>query len=150
MGSEMCIRDRLLIVRGQDDVVRAFYNVCVHRGHILAEGSGTANKFVCPYHAWTYQTDGTLRAAPGAKVSSMPDCTRSLRQIETRIRDGFVFVRLEEGKDDFDEKFGGFFDELNRTIPDLSRMRFVRRYNCLLYTSPSPRDLSTSRMPSSA
>ena len=118
----------LLIVRGQDDVVRAFYNVCVHRGHILAEGSGTANKFICPYHAWTYQTDGTLRAAPGANVSSMPDCTRSLRQVETRIRDGFVFVRLEEGKDDFDEKFGGFFEELNRTIPDLSRMRFARRY----------------------
>jgi len=118
----------LLIVRGKDNIVRAFYNVCTHRGHILATGSGTASKFVCPYHAWTYQTDGTLRAAPGAKVSDMPTCTKSLRQVETRIRDGFIFVRLEEREDDFDEKFGGFFEELNRTLPNLSRMRFVRRY----------------------
>ena len=118
----------LLIVRGKDDVIRAFYNVCMHRGHILATGSGTANQFVCPYHAWTYQTDGTLRAAPGAKVSDMPTCTKSLREVETRIRDGFIFVRLEEGEDDFDEKFGGFFKELNHTLPNLSRMRFVRRY----------------------
>lgn len=118
----------LLIVRGKDNVIRAFYNVCVHRGHILATGSGTANQFVCPYHAWTYQTDGNLRAVPGTQVSSMPDCTRSLRQVETHIRDGFIFVRLEQGEDDFDEKFGGFFEELNRTLPKLSRMRFVRRY----------------------
>lgn len=118
----------LLIVRGQDDIVRAFYNVCVHRGHILASGSGTANQFVCPYHAWTYQTDGTLRGAPGARVSTMPACTRSLRQVETRIRDGFIFVRLEQGEDDFDEKFAGFFEELNRTLPNLSRMRLARRY----------------------
>ncbi|MEP1442103.1 MAG: aromatic ring-hydroxylating dioxygenase subunit alpha [Hyphomicrobiales bacterium] len=118
----------LLIVRGQDDVIRAFYNVCVHRGHILATGNGTAKNFVCPYHAWTYQTDGTLRGVPGAKVSEMPTCTRSLRGVETRIRDGFIFVRLEEGEDDFDEKFGGFFDELNKTIPNLEGMRFVRRY----------------------
>lgn len=118
----------LLIVRGKDDIVRAFYNVCVHRGHILATGSGTANSFVCPYHAWTFQTDGTLRGAPGARVSDMPSCTRSLRQVETHIRDGFIFVRLEEGEDDFDEKFGGFFEELNRTMPNLSRMRFARRY----------------------
>lgn len=118
----------LLIVRGQDGVVRTFYNVCVHRGHILASGSGTAKQFVCPYHAWTYQTDGTLRGAPGARVSAMPTCTRSLRQVETHMRDGFIFVRLEQGEDDFDEKFGGFFEELNRTLPNLSRMRFARRY----------------------
>lgn len=118
----------LLIVRGKDNIVRAFYNVCVHRGHILASGSGTTSKFVCPYHAWTFQTDGKLRAAPGAKVADMPTCTKSLREIETRIRDGFIFVRLEEGEDDFDEKFGEFFAELNQTLPNLARMRFVRRY----------------------
>ena len=118
----------LLIVRGQDNGIRAFFNVCVHRGHILAKGSGTANQFVCPYHAWTYQTDGTLRGAPGARLSNMPDCIRSLRQVETRNRDGFIFVRLEAGEDDFDEKFAGFFEELNQTLPNLSRMRFARRY----------------------
>ena len=58
----------------------------------------------------------------------MPACTKSLREIETRIRDGFIFVRLEKGEDDFDEKFGGFFAELNQTLPNLARMRFVRRY----------------------
>lgn len=118
----------LLIVRGKDGIVRAFYNVCVHRGHILAEGNGTANQFVCPYHAWTFNTDGTLRGAPGARVSNMPACAKSLREIETHSRDGFVFIRLEKGEDDFDKKFGAFFEELNRTMPNLSRMRHVRRY----------------------
>ncbi len=43
----------LLVVRGDDGVVRAFRNACRHRGMALKEGSGCAKSFVCPYHAWT-------------------------------------------------------------------------------------------------
>jgi phenylpropionate dioxygenase-like ring-hydroxylating dioxygenase large terminal subunit len=51
----------ILIVRGKDDVVRAFYNTCRHRGAPVArEASGTAQGFVCSYHGWTYALDGTL------------------------------------------------------------------------------------------
>ena len=44
----------LLAIRGQDNIVRVFYNSCRHRGMMLAEGTGTTPKFVCPYHAWAY------------------------------------------------------------------------------------------------
>lgn len=118
----------LLIVRGADDQIRTFYNVCQHRGHILAEGRGQAGHFTCRYHAWTYQTDGTLRGAPGMRVEELPACRKALREVETYVRDGFVFVRLEPGEEDFEEKFSGFFDELHAKLPALSTLRFARRF----------------------
>ncbi|WP_417515033.1 aromatic ring-hydroxylating oxygenase subunit alpha [Minwuia sp.] len=61
----------LLIVRGQDQTVRAFRNRCRHRGTRVAEGAGNARHFVCPYHAWTYGTDGVLSAV--AEADAFPD-----------------------------------------------------------------------------
>jgi phenylpropionate dioxygenase-like ring-hydroxylating dioxygenase large terminal subunit len=54
----------LLIVRGSDGKLRAFLNVCRHRGAKVAQGSGRAPAFTCPYHGWTYGTDGALRGLP--------------------------------------------------------------------------------------
>src|SRR5690348_7207494 len=53
----------IAIVRGRDGELRAFYNVCKHRAHELLSGSGTTRNIVCPYHAWTYSLDGSLKAA---------------------------------------------------------------------------------------
>lgn len=51
----------VLLVRGNDGVARAFLNVCRHRGaRVERRASGHCKRFVCPYHAWTYHTDGTL------------------------------------------------------------------------------------------
>ncbi len=55
----------LVVVRGDDGIVRAFINSCRHRGMPVAEDSGCARAFVCPYHAWTYGLDGQLRNIPG-------------------------------------------------------------------------------------
>jgi choline monooxygenase len=54
------------IVRGQDGVLRGLVNVCRHRGHLVVEGTGCRETLQCPYHAWTYDLDGTLRKAPRA------------------------------------------------------------------------------------
>ena len=54
----------IVAVRGADGKVRAFRNVCRHRGMQLANGSGCARVFVCGYHGWTYQLDGALRHVP--------------------------------------------------------------------------------------
>jgi choline monooxygenase len=56
----------VLVVRGRDGELRAFLNVCRHRGSLLAEGEGTRASIQCPYHAWTYDLDGSLRRAPRA------------------------------------------------------------------------------------
>ena len=53
----------VLVVRAEDGI-RAFLNVCRHRGSLLAESEGSGKTIQCPYHAWTYGLDGSLRAAP--------------------------------------------------------------------------------------
>ena len=53
----------ILVVRAKDGSLRAFYNVCMHRGHILAEACGNKRIFTCPFHAWSYDTTGALKAA---------------------------------------------------------------------------------------
>lgn len=51
----------IVVVRGQDGEIRAFHNVCRHRGQRLcAKPAGQTVKLVCPYHQWTYETDGKL------------------------------------------------------------------------------------------
>ena len=53
----------IAVVRNRVGGLRAFYNVCKHRAHELLAGSGTTRNIVCPYHAWTYDLDGRLKAA---------------------------------------------------------------------------------------
>ena len=55
----------LLLVRGSDGIVRGFRNACRHRGMKVEEGEGCKRAFSCPYHAWTYGLDGSLRHIPG-------------------------------------------------------------------------------------
>jgi phenylpropionate dioxygenase-like ring-hydroxylating dioxygenase large terminal subunit len=57
-------RTPIVVTRARDGVVRAFLNVCRHRGFPLAEGEGQRETIQCPYHAWTYGLDGSLRSAP--------------------------------------------------------------------------------------
>jgi phenylpropionate dioxygenase-like ring-hydroxylating dioxygenase large terminal subunit len=56
-----------VVVRDREHGLRAFLNVCRHRGSILLEGEGTRATIQCPYHAWTYDLDGSLRRAPRAE-----------------------------------------------------------------------------------
>jgi choline monooxygenase len=54
----------VLLVRDEEETLRAFLNVCRHRGSLVCEGSGTRSTLQCPYHAWTYGLDGRLLSAP--------------------------------------------------------------------------------------
>lgn len=58
----------ILIARGGDGVLRAFLNVCRHRGAKVADGCGHGSVFSCPYHAWTYGLDGRLRGIPDERA----------------------------------------------------------------------------------
>jgi phenylpropionate dioxygenase-like ring-hydroxylating dioxygenase large terminal subunit len=90
--------ESLIIVRGQDREVRALLNVCRHRGsRVCTERAGHARGgvFVCPYHAWTYALDGSLRAAR----QMPPDFERAdhgLRALHARVLEGLIFVSLAE------------------------------------------------------
>ena len=58
-----------MLTRDRDDVLRAFANVCRHRGAVVARGAGERGTLQCPYHAWTYGLDGCLRAAPRTRTT---------------------------------------------------------------------------------
>ena len=57
------LNESLIIVRARDNRILALHNVCGHRGMRLCEGAGHARRIVCPYHSWSYSTDGELLAA---------------------------------------------------------------------------------------
>ncbi len=83
----------LLIVRARDGVIRAFHNVCTHRGtQLVEEAQGKAATFSCPYHRWTFGTDGALISAPDFEQFhvSKADCT--LPQVALAVCAGLIFV----------------------------------------------------------
>jgi choline monooxygenase len=87
-----------LVVRGGDGAVRAFANVCRHKGREVVTGSGRADELVCGYHAWTYALDGTLRRAP--RVAGIQDFDRgrmSLPALGVEIWGPWVFVNGDPG-----------------------------------------------------
>ncbi|QRM55935.1 aromatic ring-hydroxylating dioxygenase subunit alpha [Sinorhizobium sp. BG8] len=94
------VGDRALILRGQDGEVRAFHNICRHRGsRLVADASGKCrNALVCPFHGWVYNLDGTLRGA--ARPRSFPPLDKNefaLKPIECEVWQGLVFIRLAPG-----------------------------------------------------
>jgi phenylpropionate dioxygenase-like ring-hydroxylating dioxygenase large terminal subunit len=90
----------IVAVRGRDFGVKAFFNVCRHRAaRLLDGGSGhCAGRIVCPYHAWTYDLDGTLTAVPQRREFVDFSLDKfGLNALETEVYKGFVFVRLQPG-----------------------------------------------------
>jgi phenylpropionate dioxygenase-like ring-hydroxylating dioxygenase large terminal subunit len=92
--------ERALIVRGRDGVVRAFHNVCRHRGSRVVAGERGRCKtaMVCPFHGWSFNLDGTLRAVPQARTFPKLDpVEHGLLPLEHEVWNGFVFVRFKPG-----------------------------------------------------
>ena len=94
------VGERALILRGQDGAVRAFHNICRHRGsRLVADEKGSCrNALVCPFHGWVYNLDGTLRGA--ARPKSFPPLDKdefALKPLECEVWQGFVFIRFAPG-----------------------------------------------------
>jgi phenylpropionate dioxygenase-like ring-hydroxylating dioxygenase large terminal subunit len=88
----------LVVVRGVDDRVRAFINACRHRGMQVANGSGCARSFVCPYHAWTYNLEGTLKKIPGQEgFPGVNPVEHGLVEVSAMEQGGIVYV-MQEGQ----------------------------------------------------
>jgi len=88
----------VLLSRDADGVAHAFLNYCRHRGAKPAEGCGNARRFVCPYHAWTYDSAGNLVGQPGAEgFDGMDRGEYGLVELPSEERHGFVWVVLTAG-----------------------------------------------------
>ncbi len=116
----------LFCVKDRDAEIRAFYNVCMHRAHQLVEGSGNKRVLVCPYHAWTYELDGRLKAAPAADKVPGFDRTRiCLTPARTEVVGGFIFVNLDAGAEPIEGWYPGLAAGLAEYVPDLDRLQPV-------------------------
>jgi phenylpropionate dioxygenase-like ring-hydroxylating dioxygenase large terminal subunit len=83
----------VVVTRARDGELRAFLNVCRHRGHVLVNGEGRRETLQCPYHAWTYALDGALRAAPRSDREPGFDLDElALHEIQVGTWGPFVFV----------------------------------------------------------
>ena len=92
--------ENVLIVRGSDAALRAFANVCRHRGAELVDSAdplacaGTFGAVIrCPYHSWTYNIDGSLRGAP--YLTDLDRDNHGLIQLDLDTWGGFVFIRQD-------------------------------------------------------
>jgi Rieske 2Fe-2S family protein len=89
--------ESLIVIRDQKSEIRAFYNVCRHRGtQLKEEACGHASVIQCPYHAWTYGLDGRLIGAP--HMDEVPGFDRSdysLHAVNLALWEGFIFVNLD-------------------------------------------------------
>jgi len=94
------VGERALIIRDQDNEIRAFHNVCRHRGsRVVDSKEGECKKVIkCPFHGWSYNFDGSLRGVARAKTLPEFDSVKlGLKPLEMELWNGFVFVRFKPG-----------------------------------------------------
>lgn len=91
------IGESVIVMRGEDGLIRAFANVCRHRGARLVDAlSGCAKKLTCPYHGWTYDSAGRLTGVPMKASYDFDTADHGLATVEVEDFHGFLFVRLED------------------------------------------------------
>jgi choline monooxygenase len=109
--ARLCAGFPLLLTRTADGAIEGFHNVCPHRaGPLVFDGTGTATSFVCRYHGWVFETDGSLRSArdfgePG------PDAACSLWTLRAEAWRGLIFVNVDGTAPPLAEALGGFADQ---------------------------------------
>ncbi|WP_437665157.1 aromatic ring-hydroxylating oxygenase subunit alpha [Sorangium sp. So ce1182] len=115
----------VLVVRGADLELRAFHNVCRHRAATLVDGAcGRLDHLECPYHGWTYELSGALRAAPHAPPG-FDRGAHGLLRARAGVLFGFLFVTLDPGAPALESALGGAPPWLSR--PELRSLRRGRR-----------------------
>jgi phenylpropionate dioxygenase-like ring-hydroxylating dioxygenase large terminal subunit len=99
--------ESLIVVKDQRSTIRAFYNVCRHRGaRLCEEQNGHATAIQCPYHAWTYALDGRLLGAP--HMDETPGFNKAeypLKPVRLGLWEGFVFVNLADASASLEKWF---------------------------------------------
>jgi len=109
------LNESILTVRGADGVVRSFHNVCRHRAARLvdSEQGNCGKRITCPYHAWTYSTDGRLVGVPlRASYPGLDPEHYGLADVEQEIWRGFVFVRFAPGLPSVADQMAPYASEL--------------------------------------
>ncbi len=124
----------VIVVRGQDGVLRAFYNVCRHRGGPLAMKDERCDMLICKYHGWTYRLDGMLRGVPHFNhVELFDKKDYGLTPVRLAVWEGLVFVHLGKQPAPIARVFEGIPERVAPTR--LGELRFVRHVDCDVHSN---------------
>lgn len=106
----------LLIVRGRDQIIRAFHNACTHRGTQLVDTpEGNNTKFSCRYHMWTFDDQGQLLSAPDFEKFSVSKENCALATVPLEIVAGLIFVNMSGTAEPLGKSLGAFADQMEAT-----------------------------------
>ena len=95
--------ESMIIIRDKENIIHAHYNVCRHRGsHICLETEGNKKLLLCPYHAWSFNLDGTIKSARLMEEDFNKD-EWSLHKCNLKVFEGLIFINLSENPCDFEE-----------------------------------------------
>lgn len=126
------IGESLVLVRGRDNILRGFYNVCPHRGHQLLSGEGgkVKNVITCPYHAWAFKLDGELAHATNCEnVNNFEADAMSLSQFHVTEYAGFIYVNLTKGEPQpIEEQLPGLADKMEEACAVIKDLKLAARF----------------------
>ncbi|HGW1353339.1 TPA: carnitine monooxygenase, oxygenase subunit YeaW [Klebsiella pneumoniae] len=127
------IGENIVIVRGRDNILRAFYNVCPHRGHQLLSGEGKAkNVITCPYHAWVFKLDGNLAHARNCEnVANFDSEKATLVPVRLEEYAGFVFINMNPQAESVETQLPGLQDKVLEACPDVHDLKLAARFTTL-------------------
>jgi phenylpropionate dioxygenase-like ring-hydroxylating dioxygenase large terminal subunit len=118
----------VVVTRDQAGSLNAFVNVCRHRGHVVAEGAGHRETLQCPYHAWTYGLDGSLRAAPRSEREPDFDADSfSLLPVQVDSWGPLLFVNPDLSAPSLVDALGDLPGHVEASGLDIGRLRFRER-----------------------
>jgi len=116
----------ILVTRDTKNELRAFYNVCKHRGHELMSGEGTTKMITCPYHAWSYQLDGKLHGARRSEhLINFHKEDICLDQVQLEEFCHLIFINLDVNAESLKVQSGALADEIMEYAPDLGSLTYA-------------------------
>ncbi len=114
--------------RNREGELKAYYNVCKHRGHELLSGEGQTKRITCPYHAWTYDLNGALVNAPRSEhLEDFKQKEICLEPVQIEIFCHLVFVNLDPEASSLAMQSGDLATEIMNYAPDLAELTFSTR-----------------------
>ncbi|MEQ9488483.1 MAG: aromatic ring-hydroxylating dioxygenase subunit alpha [Alphaproteobacteria bacterium] len=122
------VDESLFVVRDRKGELKAFYNICQHRGHQLLSGEGKTQSIVCPYHAWAYDLNGDLRSARNTdEMVDFEKCDFALKPVKVEEFAGFVFVNLDDDATSMADQAKGLEEEIRKYCPRIDELVFAQR-----------------------
>jgi phenylpropionate dioxygenase-like ring-hydroxylating dioxygenase large terminal subunit len=118
----------ILGMRNGEGQLKAFYNVCKHRGHELMSGEGKTKRITCPYHSWTYDLNGILVNAPRSEyLENFNRKEICLDQVQIEVFCHLIFINLDPTAEPLKSQTKALASEVMQYAPDLAELTFSSR-----------------------